>query len=258
MSRFVNMGNTCYINSILSILSNISLETIYNNNNNSNLINNILIDELKNILELSKNNDNIILPTRYIKFNSQLFKIKNKNNLMINEQCDSTEYLIFILDMISEVNLNIKNIFEISFDIYKNDKVEISQNNWIFYLNIPNINLTLDECIYLNVKGYENPKGDIVSMSFKKFPQILIFQYNHLNMGVKLTEHLDLSKYNNDVPITYKLFGIINYVGNAINGHYFTYIKEGDKWYNYDDTSKNIIKNYSCKYNYCLFFKINE
>ena len=75
-------------------------------------------------------------------------------------------------------------------------------------------------------------------------------------------EGLDLSKYvigYNKHSYIYDLYGICNHIGNSVNGHYFSYIKNYDNWYEMNDDivtkiidyEENIVTNNA----YCLFYR---
>ena len=101
-----------------------------------------------------------------------------------------------------------------------------------------------------------------------KFPNILILHFKRFNnSGNKINnliefpiDQLDLRKYcvgydkNKSI---FSLFGVCNHIGSINSGHYFSYCKHKDNWYNYDDTNITKIKEAELvtKNAYCLFYK---
>jgi|TARA_B110001469_G_C9624923_1_gene311837 ubiquitin C-terminal hydrolase len=101
-----------------------------------------------------------------------------------------------------------------------------------------------------------------------KFPNILILHFKRFNnSGNKINnliefpiDQLDLRKYcvgydkNKSI---FSLFGVCNHIGSINSGHYFSYCKHKDNWYNYDDTNITKIKEDELvtKNAYCLFYK---
>ena len=107
-------------------------------------------------------------------------------------------------------------------------------------------------------------------IEFWSFPNILIIDLKRYNsIGIKNDtyvdfpiEGLDLSKYvigYNKHSYIYDLYGICNHIGNSVNGHYFSYIKNYDNWYEMNDDivtkiidyEENIVTNNA----YCLFYR---
>ena len=101
-----------------------------------------------------------------------------------------------------------------------------------------------------------------------KFPTILIIHFKRFNnSGNKINnlieypiDNLDLRKYcvgydkNKSI---FSLFGVCNHIGSINSGHYFSYCKQQDNWYNYDDTNITKLKEEELvtKNAYCLFYK---
>ena len=103
-----------------------------------------------------------------------------------------------------------------------------------------------------------------------KFPTILIIHFKRFNnSGNKINnlidypiDNLDLRKYcvgydkNKSI---FSLIGVCNHIGSINSGHYFSYCKHKDNWYNYDDSNITKLKEEELvtKNAYCLFYKKN-
>ena len=109
---------------------------------------------------------------------------------------------------------------------------------------------------------------------FYKFPDILIINLKRFNYTqMKQTslvkypiENLDLTNYiipYRDRPkYIYDLYAVCNHIGRSPDsGHYTSYIKNGDKWINFNDDRLSIIKDKEklvTENAYCLFYKRRE
>ena len=104
---------------------------------------------------------------------------------------------------------------------------------------------------------------------FAKLPKILVFsiqRYNYLSFGksnksVEFYDEIDLKNFiDNDLEINnntkYKLFGISNHSGTLNFGHYYSYTKVNNCWFEFNDafvSSKNI--SYNSTNVYALFYE---
>ena len=107
------------------------------------------------------------------------------------------------------------------------------------------------------------------SILFAKLPKILIFsiqRYNYFSFGksnksIEFYDEIDLKNFiDNDLEnnnnTKYKLFGISNHSGTLDFGHYYSYTKVNDNWYEFNDSyvsKKNI--SYNSTNVYALFYE---
>ena len=108
------------------------------------------------------------------------------------------------------------------------------------------------------------------SLMIWKFPNILIIHLKRFtNNGKKIVnlidypiDNLDLTKYcigYDKKKSIFSLVGICNHIGSLNSGHYYSYCKQNNEWYNFDDTSVSKINkdDIITKHAYCLFYKKN-
>ena len=118
LSGLTNLGNTCFLNSIMQVLShtyelNIFLDLkTYKKRLNNKYDSALLIewDELRSILW---NENCIVSPFKFVKTIQKIAKLKNLESFTGFEQNDVTEFLIFIIDcfhnaLAREVNMTIE------------------------------------------------------------------------------------------------------------------------------------------------------
>ena len=108
------------------------------------------------------------------------------------------------------------------------------------------------------------------SIQFAKLPKILVFsiqRYNYLSYGksnksVSFNDEIDLSNFIDKDLVKqkntkYKLFGVSNHSGTLDFGHYYSYTKVNNKWYEFNDSS---VYQRSISYNssnvYALFYEL--
>ena len=170
---------------------------------------------------------------------------------VIDEDIDSYTYspiCTFSLPIKLEDNINIYDCF----DLFTQSQILDGENKWKY-----------DK----DGKYYDIEK----SLMIWKFPNILIIHLkrftNNGNKIVKLIDfpidNLDLTKYcvgYDKKKSIFSLVGVCNHIGTLNSGHYYSYCKQNDEWYNFDDTSvSKINKNDIITNNaYCLFYKKNN
>ena len=127
VSKFKNMGATCYMNSILHILQEIPEFQEFIINNNLEGYNKPIYESLHKLFKLSsQNNDKIITPTSFKKI------IGEKSDIWSGyEQQDSQEFFSFLISSLEE-EIGNKNEFIPNGNItYKNNNINYILHNLI-------------------------------------------------------------------------------------------------------------------------------
>tara|TARA_B100000902_G_scaffold389513_1_gene436790 strand:+ start:4198 stop:5226 length:1029 start_codon:yes stop_codon:yes gene_type:complete len=103
LTGLVNLGNTCYLNSCMQILShchilNEIIQTSINNNKINNTLDSVLLIEWNNLRELMWSKNCIVSPNRFVNAVQKISQKKNKELFTGFVQNDFPEFLIFILE----------------------------------------------------------------------------------------------------------------------------------------------------------------
>tara|TARA_B100001142_G_C14323507_1_gene651377 strand:- start:294 stop:1337 length:1044 start_codon:yes stop_codon:yes gene_type:complete len=106
LTGLVNLGNTCYINSSLQVLSHVPEFNEYigtvigvDKNKNNNDINDIFLSEWYDLYKLIWSKNCIISPNRFLRVIQSTSKQKENGAFIGYDQNDSTEFLYFILQI---------------------------------------------------------------------------------------------------------------------------------------------------------------
>ena len=97
-----NIGNSCYINSCIQLISNIYELNDYldslNLENLNNNIDSILLKEWDSLRKMIWSKNCTIVPMRFLKIIEQICLKKNYLDFLSNDQCDVGEFLLFLID----------------------------------------------------------------------------------------------------------------------------------------------------------------
>lgn len=126
LTGLANVGNTCYLNSCMQILSHTyELNNFLNNKSYKNKINDkpdsVLLIEWDNLREMMWSKNCVIAPNGFVQAIQNISKIKNKELFSGYEQNDISEFLLFILDsfhnsLAREVNMEINGVIKNDID----------------------------------------------------------------------------------------------------------------------------------------------
>lgn len=250
-----NLGATCYMNSVFQQL-------FFNNEFTRNVLRSRYQEDC--LIELRAMFVRMMKSVRGVVDTSAFVQNWKPNNIPVNprEQQDACEFLLLLLDKLHD-------------DLYKGEQVAINEgeNNeyksesiepfWTLTLEVKGRSSFEDSfSSYLqkiSVSGYFaeslNRKINILRyFRIKKVPKFLIVQLNRFEYDIvtwkkvkindkfefplefdlmPLTDHSS----SNEDKIIYSLVGIINHCGTMEGGHYQSYIKRGEKWFNFNDSS---------------------
>jgi ubiquitin C-terminal hydrolase len=253
MKGFINIGNTCYLNSGLQMLLNIPefCKMIIKNKRIS-----------KNMKYISKfietyNNDQIgsISPIEIKKM------LEERNDIFEGtQQQDSAEFLIFFFDLIdSDIKNNILyNNFGINTTTITKCKIlnclnvsTYNENRLFLILDINENFNTLDDC-YRNYKLREKLDGDNKYYCEKCKKKRIASKRTEINkwpkniiINLKRFEQTMYGSRKNDQEIEcpydwrhgYKLVGGVYHSGGLNSGHYIYFGKKKHSWYYISDSN---------------------
>ena len=275
-----NMGNTCYISTILlALFHNIPMNNFFRKINKTN---NVLGDAFKTSF-LQYHDNNLDTP----KFIVLIKKVLKQYNNIDQNDADS-----FLLDLLDYLHEHLPRCFEDYRIQFKNDE---SKNIWGSRLNIisetfQGQHVSVIGCKdcghelrnYQNFYQLEIPLNGSVEDCFNElfteeklteykcdnckkenstklhqisiFPITLIFLIKRFNKK-NTTSYQTILRIND---IQYELYAITNHTGSSLNsGHYTTFLLHKNEWYHINDESINKV-NLHFDYAYILFYKIKQ
>jgi ubiquitin C-terminal hydrolase len=269
----VNLGNTCYLNSCLQLLSHSGffVRNLFLEAKNKNQLNSIE----QNLLELSLDKwvykNKIFNPIKLQK------NIEKKNSIFkLNIQNDSSESMFFLLDLIKNKNLNVFENKFISNRICltcKNITSSIEKFNIMSVDITNNIEHSIDLfqqkeimdgdvfCNKCNSKQKFSKQYLINTISDNLIIHLKRFKENN-NSYIKDRSNVTIQDNININNVKYDLRGFIVHTGQISGGHYYFIGKDLiNKWWIYNDSiciPCNLMKKYESLGYIFLYEKIKN
>ena len=176
LSGMANLGNTCFINSCMQVLSHTTcFNELLDNKNTLNKLNktvdSVLLIEWNNLRKILWGDNCVVSPAKWINSIHKVAKVKNALLFTEYSQNDSHEFLLFILDCFHnslkrEVDMNIKGNIESEQDklavscykmikkIYENEYSEIVK--YFFGIHVSQISDTKNKVLSFNPEPFLN------------------------------------------------------------------------------------------------------
>lgn len=274
MLGFRNMGNTCYLNSILSILLNCPnfisiIKTLKNKKDDTTRVQSAtkLLDSFKELVELKnqveENRIGVIKPGGIISLMFSYLSHRKISPLIPHRQNDALECLGVLLDAFEEgssktIDSNWKS-GRVKRDIIRKrdmktvDTKKETQITW--NLLIPTMKdkteITLQDCLshtfdasreIVTYKRDEDTEVQdyIIQRKIESTPKLWFISFARWDMMQnKITSGINIPKqFSVEGGKKYALRGAVCHMGHTIpSGHYYSIVVTGDKVYRIDDDS---------------------
>tara|TARA_E500000178_G_scaffold327916_1_gene357422 strand:- start:867 stop:1727 length:861 start_codon:yes stop_codon:yes gene_type:complete len=260
ISGLVNLGNTCFMNTTIQCMGHNERFRKFIINTDFHEKDQKLCYQFKRLLKGLWENNCIVNPVSFFKTIKTIAK-KEKFNINFTgfAQNDIHEFINFILEIMESESESFfkKNYYGSYNSIIKDiDRKQLSKTqNKFNSILLPLKGDSLGECIeeylsdeylddenkYLNEKTNEYINA-YKKISFTKMPNELIISLNRFtNQGEKLNQTISFPFQLKISKKIYNLVSIGNHSGNMFGGHYYSYCKHGEEWYNFNDSATSKI-----------------
>lgn len=233
MTTLQNLGNTCFINSIIQCLQALPELHVWMD---STTHPKVLIQEYNDLRKMM--GTGCISPGRFV------HTVYTHLPFQRGQQADAHEFLLYLLD-------------ELNCPLFQGKKISYVGTMHLeepFCTLLLPVRPTLDECMsaYLHKEEVES-EGKLVSKwyEFETLPPLLC---------IVLKRFTNSNQKNNttvDIPLQYKdyeLKCICNHYGGTSGGHYTATVFT-DVWYEYSDAQCRRVHHPSTPHAYCLFYR---
>ena len=232
ITKLKNVGNTCFINSILQCLSIPELHEWFKTATKDSL----LFNEYKDIQNMMVEYESII-PNRFVNI------VYHQLHFTPGQQGDAHELLLYLLDEMDCPLFKGKQISHLS---------DTNTEEAFFSLEVP-VMPTLEQ----SIQSYMKPE-EVEWMNKKVLKWYEIIEYPHL-LWITLKRFDNQNNKNDEliqIPFEigiYELIAICNHDGNTNYGHYTAMVKR-DQWYECNDEDIHPVTP-TTRHAYCLLFR---
>ncbi|CEF68436.1 Ubiquitin carboxyl-terminal hydrolase 21 [Strongyloides ratti] len=336
MTGLVNLGNTCFMNSVLQALFHLpEMRNLFTIDNVIKYINeNNKFGTQGSITAVFTSLMDLFWTGKYRKIHPECFLVTfaNQVNRRLADRCqqDAQEFQIYLLDALHEdinyisirksfrQNYNGTNLFE-DFNDYKKKVEQFSHSKVNSLFNLRTVSTVVcSECMYQSVTfedsvqisvelpiqpqstklseclsnhfsvetlndGWKCPKCDTIRKSTKtqriwELPEILVIHKKRFAYVSGCCDKnnvfvdFDINNFNvssfvheenvKNVRYLYDLYAVVNHMGTLNSGHYTSFVRSNDQWFECDDETVRHLNDYNqdikTKTAFMLYYRLKK